>query len=120
MPQGYPWGMPENFAPEGFNSGPQDAPVVPNVVTPTPHVVHTVPVAPPSVNLVLIVNEDMCRPFPPPSEELGLYDRMDDFQEKFYRMQREMKALRGKELFGQNVNELCLVLNVKIDRKSVV
>ena len=27
MPQDYPWGMPENFAPEGFNLGPQDAPV---------------------------------------------------------------------------------------------
>ena len=120
MPQGYPWGMPENFAPEGFNLGPQDAPVVPNVVTPAPPVVHTVPAAPPSVNLVPFVNEDVCRPFPPPSEDLGLYDRMDDFQEQFDRMQREMKALRGKELFGQNVNELCLVPNVKVPAKFKV
>ena len=79
MPQGYLWGMPENFAPEGFNLGPQDAPAVQNVVTPAPHVVHTVPAAPPSVNLVLFVNEDMCRPFPPLSEDLGLYEIMDDF-----------------------------------------
>ena len=86
MPEGYPWGMPENFAPEGFNLGPQDAPVVQTVVTPTPPVVHTVPAAPPLVNLVPFVNEDMCRPFPPPSEDLGLYDRMDDFQEKFDRI----------------------------------
>ena len=64
MPQGYPWGMPENFAPGGFNPGPQDAPVVPNVITPAPPVVHTVPAAPPSVNLVPFVNEDVCRPFP--------------------------------------------------------
>ena len=71
--------MPENFAPEGFNLGPQDALVVPNVVTPTPLMLHIVPTAPPSVNLVLFVNEDVCRPFPPPSEDLGLYDRMDDF-----------------------------------------
>ena len=35
-------------------------------------------------------------------------------------MQREMKALKGKELFGQNVNELCLVLNVKIPAKFKV
>ena len=28
MPQGYPWGIPENFVPEGFNLGPQDTPVV--------------------------------------------------------------------------------------------
>ena len=106
-------GNARNFAPEGFNLGPQDAPVVPNVVTPAPPMVHTVPAAPPSVNLVSFVNEDVCRPFPPLSEDLGLYDRMDDFQEQFDRIQREMKALRGKELFGQNVNELCLVLNVK-------
>ena len=100
MPRGYPWGMPENFAPEGFNLGPQDAPVVQTVVTRAPPVVHTVPAAPPSRNLVPFVNEDVCRPFPPPSEDLGLYDRMDDFQGQFDRMQREMKALRGKELFG--------------------
>ena len=96
IPQEYPWGMPENFAPEGFNLGPQDALVVPNVVTSAPHVVHTVPAAPPSVNLVLFINEDVCRPFPPPSEDLGLYDRIDDFQEQFDKMQREIKALRGK------------------------
>ena len=35
-------------------------------------------------------------------------------------MQREMKALRGKELFGQNVNDLCLVPNVKIPVKFKV
>ena len=35
-------------------------------------------------------------------------------------MQREMKALRGKELFGQNVNELCLVPNVKVPAKFKV
>ena len=28
MPQGYPWGIPENFMPEGFNLGPQNTPVV--------------------------------------------------------------------------------------------
>ena len=31
-----------------------------------------------------------------------------------------MKALRGKELFGQNVNELCLVPNVKVPTKFKV
>ena len=35
--------------------------------------------------------------FPPLSEDLGLYDRMDDFQEQFDRMKIEMKALRGKK-----------------------
>ena len=96
IPQGYPWGMPDNFAPEGFNL---DTPVVQTIVTPAPPVVHAAPVAPPSVNMVPFVNDDVCCPFPPPSEDLGLYDRMDDFQEQFDKMQREMKALRGKELF---------------------
>ena len=35
-------------------------------------------------------------------------------------MQREMKSLRGKELFGHNVNELCFVPNVKIPAKFKV
>ena len=67
MPQGYPWGMPGNFSPEGFNLGPQDALVVPTVVTLASSMVHDVPAAPPSVNLVLFFNEDVCSPFPPPS-----------------------------------------------------
>ena len=61
--------------------------------------VHVAHAAPPSVNMVPFANDDMCRPFHTPSEDLGLYDRMDDFQEQFDNMQREMKALRGKELF---------------------
>ena len=59
MPQGYPWGILENFVPEGFNLGPQDAPVAHTIVTHAPPVVHVVPAAPPSVNLVLFVNEDV-------------------------------------------------------------
>jgi len=35
----------------------------------------------------------------------GLQDTIDE-------MKREMKALRGKDAFGQNVQELCLVPNV--------
>ena len=78
MPQDYPWGIPENFAPDNFNLGPQDTPVVQTIVTPAPSVVH-VTTAPPSVNMVPFVNDDVCRPFPPPSKDFGLYDRMGDF-----------------------------------------
>ena len=94
--------------------------MVQTIVTPAPHVVHVAPATPPSVNMIPVVNDDMCRPFPPPSEDLGLYDRMNDFQEQFDKMQREMKALRGKEFFEQNVNDLCLVPNVKILAKFKV
>lgn len=48
-----------------------------------------------------------------PSEGLGIYDRMDGFQDKFEELQKEMKALREKELFGKNLHDLCLVPNVK-------
>ena len=81
MPQGYPWGMTENCVPEGFNLGPQDTPVVQTTVTPAPPVVHDTPAAPPSVNMAPFANDDMYRPFTPPSEGLGLYYRMDDFQD---------------------------------------
>ena len=64
--------MIENFALEGFNLGPQEAPVVQTTVTPALPVVH-VPAAPPSMNMVPLVNDDdVCRPFPPLSEDLLL------------------------------------------------
>ena len=62
MPQGYPWGMPENFMPAGFNLGPQDTPIVHTIVTLVPPVVHAAPTTPPSVNMVPFVNDDVCRP----------------------------------------------------------
>ncbi|GAU47885.1 hypothetical protein TSUD_404570 [Trifolium subterraneum] len=43
------------------------------------------------------------------AESVGGYDRMDDLQIKYDEMQKEMKALRGKDLFGQDAHELCLV-----------
>ena len=72
--------------PEDFNLGPQDTLVVQTIVTPVPPVVHVVPIAPPSVNMVPFANDDMYRPFPPPSEGLDFYDRMDDFQDQFDKM----------------------------------
>src|ERR1044072_8585888 len=45
---------------------------------------------------------------------------IDGFQEQFDKMQKELKALKGKELFGDNVNDLCLVPNVKVSAKFKV
>ena len=50
--------------------------------------------APPSVNAMSFVNDEVYRLVPPPSESMGFYDRLDDFQ--LNEMQKEMKALRGK------------------------
>src|ERR1044072_5672658 len=45
---------------------------------------------------------------------------IDGFQEQFDKMQKELKALKGKELFGDNVNDLYLVPNVKVPSKFKV
>src|SRR3954463_16645935 len=49
-----------------------------------------------------------------PSEGMG---RMDEFEDQFLEMQKEINALRGKDLFGKEVNNLCLVPNVRVPAK---
>ena len=49
--------------------------------------------APPSVNAMLFSNDEVYRHVPPPSESMGFYDRLDDFQDQFNEMQKEVKAL---------------------------
>jgi len=48
---------------------------------------------------------------------MGGYDRVDDLQEKYEMMNREMQALREKEILKKDVYDLCLVPNVKIPHK---
>jgi len=48
------------------------------------------------------------------------YDRVEDLKKNFDRIQVELKALRGKELFGKNAYDLCLVPNVVIPPKFKV
>ena len=47
-----------------------------------------------------------------PTESVEAFDRVEGLQYTIDEMKREMKALRGKDVFGQNVQELCLVPNV--------
>lgn len=54
------------------------------------------------------------------SESVGIYERMHEFQDQFQAIQKEIQALKGKELFGNNAHDLCLVSNVKIPRKFKV
>ena len=59
-----------------------------------PHVVHVAPTVnndilhamPPVMNDVLVINDMVHHTTPPPSERLGFYDRMDDFQDQFNEM----------------------------------
>ena len=63
--------------------------------------VHVTPMAikeihyttPPSMNAMSFVNDEVYCPVPPPSESVGFYDRLNDFQDQFNEMQEEVKAL---------------------------
>lgn len=53
-------------------------------------------------------------------ESVKAYDKVDNLQDKYNEIQREMKALNGKELFGKNAYDFCLVPNVVIPLKFKV
>ena len=46
------------------------------------------------------------------SGDVEAYDKVDDLREKYEMMNQEMQALRGKEIFGKDVYDMCLVPNV--------
>jgi len=54
------------------------------------------------------------------SRSVVAYDRVGELKKKFDRIQVELKALCGKELFGKNAYDLCLVPNVVIPPKFKV
>ncbi|XP_058741177.1 uncharacterized protein LOC131613534 [Vicia villosa] len=66
-------------------------------------------VTPAVVNIVPLHNKQIFHGAP--SEGM---DRLEEFEDQFLKMQKEIKALRGKDLFGKEVNDLCLVLNVRV------
>ena len=60
----------------------------------SPPVVHIAPTVnneirhdvPPIMNVVLVINEVVHHTTPPPSEGIGFYDKMNDFQDQFNEM----------------------------------
>ncbi|KAI5389534.1 hypothetical protein KIW84_074988 [Lathyrus oleraceus] len=108
MLAGFPWGMPPNFVPKGFArtlvTMPESSPVM---CVPSP-VVHTLS----RVKDTIYHSE--------PSEGPYIYEKMDDMKDQFHELRKELKTLRGKDLFGKSVVELCLVPNVKIPMKFKV
>ncbi|PNX82497.1 coatomer subunit zeta-3, partial [Trifolium pratense] len=102
----YPWDMPFNFMSERCQPIMQHVMIIPPpAMTVPPLVVHTAPFG----------DEQIYHA--EPSECLGVEERMDDFQSQFQEMQKEIKALRGKDLFGKDVSDLCPVPNVKLPAK---
>ncbi|KAI5440874.1 hypothetical protein KIW84_010365 [Lathyrus oleraceus] len=108
MPDGFPWGMPPNFVPEGlaptFASLPASSPVL--------------AVPPPVVHTLLRVDDTIYHS--EPSESPDVYEKMDAMNEQFLELHKELKTLRGKDLFGKSAAELFLVPNVKIPIKFKV
>lgn len=105
QPFGLPWGIPPNFAPEVYQ--------IPATTT-TIHVPIMI-VPPPAVHIVPHFNETIY--YAAPSESLGVCERMNDFEDQFQEMQKEIKDLRGKDLFGRNAHDLCLVPDVQVPAK---
>jgi hypothetical protein len=102
IPAGFPWGMPPNFVPEGF------APTFASMLTSSP--VMSVP--PPVVHTLPRVEDTIYHS--EPSEGPDVYEKMDEMKDQFLELRKELKTLRGKDLFKRSVVELCLVPNVKI------
>ena len=48
---------------------------------------------------------------------MEVYNKVDDLQEKYETMNREMLSLLGKEVSKKDVYDLCLVPNVQIPHK---
>ncbi|KAI5410512.1 hypothetical protein KIW84_055862 [Lathyrus oleraceus] len=108
MHAGFPWGMPPNFVPEGF--APTFASMLASslVMYMPPLVMHTLPRM-----------EDTIYHFEP-SEGPDVCEKMDEMKDQFLELCKELKTLRGKDMFGKSVTELFLVPNVKIPMKFKV
>ncbi|XP_058774324.1 uncharacterized protein LOC131648596 [Vicia villosa] len=104
MPNGYPGGMSYNFMPEGYRPVTGATQTTP-IMTVIPPSVHTVPQAEEPIYQV---------------EPNGRGEVYDDFQDQFQEMRKEIKALKGKNSFGKNAYDMCLVPNVKIPAKFKV
>ncbi|XP_050898654.1 uncharacterized protein LOC127105502 [Lathyrus oleraceus] len=79
---------------EGYRPQNVEAPVVTVVMSVPPPVVHTTPYNEENIFHVA------------PSEVVGVDERLEGFQDQFLEMQREINALRGKDLFGKTAFEL--------------
>ncbi|XP_050909459.1 uncharacterized protein LOC127123266 [Lathyrus oleraceus] len=116
MSSGYPWGMPYNFMPEGYHSQVQAHPTsIPVPVVPPP-VVNSIPIP----TLIPQVHVDETIYHFEASENPDVYDKLHKMSDQFSDLRKEMKALRGNDLFRKSASELCLVPNVKILMKFKV
>jgi hypothetical protein len=108
MSAGFPWGMSPKFVPEGYVPTFAFMPTSSSVLSVPPPIAHTLPRV-----------EDTIYHYEP-SEGPDVYEKMDEMKDQFLELCKELKTLRGKDLFVKSVVELCLVPNVKIPMKFKV
>ncbi|KAI5401004.1 hypothetical protein KIW84_065732 [Lathyrus oleraceus] len=108
MPAMFPWGIPPNFVPEGYTITFASLPESSLVLFGPPPIVHTLP----RLEETIYHSE--------PSEGPDVYEKMDEMKDQFHELHKELKTLRGKDLFGKSAAELCLVPNVNIPVKFKV
>ncbi|XP_050915608.1 uncharacterized protein LOC127130686 [Lathyrus oleraceus] len=108
MPIGFSWGMPPNFMPEGYAQTFSHMPTSSLVMSVPSPVVYIMP----HVDETIYHYE--------PFEGPDVYEKMDEMKDQFLELRKELKTLRGKDQFGKNADELCLVPNVKIPVKFKV
>ncbi|KAI5389332.1 hypothetical protein KIW84_074831 [Lathyrus oleraceus] len=108
MPAGFLWGMPPGFMPDILAPTFASMPASSLVLAMPPPVVHTTP----RVDDTVYHSE--------PSEDPYVNEKMDAMNDQFLELHKELKTLRGKDLFGKSVVELCLVPGVKIPVKFKV
>ena len=108
MPAGFPWGMPPGFMPDIPSPTFAHMPASSPVPVAAPPVVHTMP----RVDDTIYHSE--------PSEGPDVNEKMDAMNDQFLELRKELRTLRGKDLFGKSAAELCLVPGVKIPIKFKV
>ncbi|GAU29064.1 hypothetical protein TSUD_278200 [Trifolium subterraneum] len=119
MLEGYPWGVPVGFLGEASRPVISEIPHVQSTVS-IPRLGSTLPQVTATVSAPLVHTIPQTHMPIFHAESVGGYDRMDDLQIKYDEMQKEMRALRGKDLFGQDAHELCLVPDVVVPHKFKV
>jgi len=117
IPEGCPWGVPislgEVFHPyvsEAQMHAAQNVVLIPPAVPACPQASMTY-----SAPVIYTIPKNEEPIFH--SRNMEAYARVDDLQEKYEMMNREMKALRGKEVLKKDVYDMCLVPNVQIPHK---
>ena len=118
IPEVRPWGMPLNEESRPLFAGVSTTVTKQNVTL--PQVTATTTFAPPLVHSIPYQEHEQIYH----TDSVAGYDQVEDLRErfegKFEEMQKEMRVLRGKEVFGQEAHELCLVPDVVIPPKFKV